>query len=89
MADQQSLAPNTTRQADMVTAGQRRVNLIWEVTQSVVAIMITMAVIYCAISKIDNNVLTNAFFLIVSMYFVRTNHKIIGGVGPKPENESR
>lgn len=89
MSEQPSLAPDTTRQADMVTAGQRRVNLIWEVTQSVVAVMITIAVIYCAINKIENNVLTNAFFLIVSMYFVRTNHKLIGGVGPKPYNESR
>jgi hypothetical protein len=76
-----TLPPTTTMQEDMITAGQRRINLIWEFTQSLVAVIITSAVVYCAINKIENDVLTNAFFLIVSMYFVRTNHQLIGGVG--------
>jgi hypothetical protein len=83
MPDQQSIAPNTTRQEDMVTAGQRRVNIIWELTQSVIAVLITAASVYCEINQIAAPLLGNAFFLIVSMYFVRTNHKLIGGVGPK------
>lgn len=76
-----TLPPTTTMQEDITTAGQRRINLIWEFTQSLVALIITSAVIYCAINRIENDVLTNAFFLIVSMYFVRTNHQLIGGVG--------
>lgn len=85
MANQESLAPDTTKQEDMVTAGQRKVNLIWEVTQAVIAISITWAIIYIKIKNIqaDNKELFYAFFLIVSMYFVRTNHKLIGGTGPK------
>lgn len=63
------------------SAGQRRVNIIWEVTQSVVACAITGAVIWNATHGQNNDVLNNAFFLIVSMYFVRTNHQLIGGVG--------
>jgi hypothetical protein len=67
----------------MVTAGQRRVNLIWEGTQSVIAVLISAAVVYCQIHTIESEVLNNAFFLIVAMYYVRTNHRLIGGVGPK------
>lgn len=71
------------------TAGQRRINLIWEVTQGLIAVTITAAKIYCSINRIDSPELTNAFFLIVSMYFVRTNHHLVGGVGTKDDNQSR
>lgn len=79
----------TTLQEDITTAGQRRINLIWEMTQALVAIQITSAVIYCEIKKIDAEVLINAFFLIVSMYFVRTNHSLTGGIGWRPKNQTR
>jgi hypothetical protein len=74
-----NLPPTTTEAQDKVTAGQRRINAIWEVTQAVVAIMITGAVIYCSIASVNAPILDNAFFLIVSMYFVRTNHTLTGG----------
>jgi len=85
----ESLAPTTTEQEDLTKLGQRRINLIWEITQGFIAISITWAVIYISIKKIDSSVLTNAFFLIVSMYFVRTNHQLIGGTGVKPLNQQR
>lgn len=85
----ESLAPTTTEQEDLTKLGQRRINLIWEITQGFIAISITWAVIYISIKKIDSSVLTNAFFLIVSMYFVRTNHQLIGGIGNKPLNQQR
>lgn len=78
-----TLPPKTTEQEDMVTAGQRRVNYTWELTQSIIAVGITAATIYCAVTGIKSDELFYAFFLIVSMYFVRTNHSLIGGVGPK------
>lgn len=80
----ESLDPNTTIQQDMVVAGQRRINLIWEVTQAVIAIGITFASIYIAVFKIESQLMANAFFLIVGFYFSRTNHASIGGVGQKP-----
>lgn len=80
MKPNKSLPPTTTEQDDKVTAGQRRVNIMWECTQAAIAIMITAAIIYNAMKGIKNEDLTNAFFLIVSMYFVRTNHQLIGGV---------
>ena len=83
---QPSIAPTTTEQEDLVTKGQRTINLIWEVTQGMIAVAITMAVIYCATATIVSEVLTNAFFLIIGFYFSRTNHAAIGGVGNKPES---
>lgn len=84
MTEEQSIAPTTTTQQDLVVAGQRRINLIWEYTQATVAILITLAVIICAIFKIISPEITNAFFLIVGFYFSRTNHQAIGGIGEKP-----
>lgn len=84
-----SLPPDTTAEQDITTAGQRRVNLIWEFTQAAIAIMVTSALIYISVKKIEAQELKNAFFLIVSMYFVRTNHQLIGGVGAKPVNQQR
>lgn len=83
------LSPTTTVQEDVTKAGQRRINLIWESTQAVIAVSISWAVIYCAIKQIDATVLTNAFFLIVSIYFIRSNHDKIGGVGSKPLIQQR
>jgi hypothetical protein len=73
----------TTEQEDIVTAGQRRINIIWEVTQATIAITCTGAMIYCGIKKIDATELKNAFFLIIGFYFSRTNHTAIGGTGKK------
>ena len=81
---QPSVAPTTTAQQDITTAGQRRVNLIWEYTQAAVALFVTVAVIVSTVLRIDSVTLTNAFFLIIGFYYSRTNHAAIGGVGPKP-----
>lgn len=83
------MAGNTIAQQEKTSAGQRRINLIWETTQGIIAIGITSAKIYCSINGINSPELTNAFFLIVSMYFVRTNHQLVGGVGSKPTNAQR
>lgn len=82
--DQSSMPPKTTLQEDLVVSGQRRINLVWEFTQSFIAVGITGAIIYCGIKAIQNQELTNAFFLIIGFYFSRTNHQAIGGVGNKP-----
>lgn len=71
----------TTREEDRKTAGQRKVNLFWESTQSLVAIVITGAVVYAELKQISSVLLGNAFTLIVALYFIRTNHTKTGGVG--------
>lgn len=78
-----SLQPTTTKQQDLVVAGQRRINIIWEVTQAILAITITWANIYCVIEGIPPGELSAAFFMVITMYLIRTNHTKIGGVGPK------
>lgn len=83
MADDRSLPATTTVQEDMVTAGQRRINLIWELTQAAVTIIITAAAVFCAVQKIDADVLNFAFVAVISTYYARTNHTKIGGVLPQ------
>lgn len=77
MAD--SLAPTTTVEQDKYTRTARSINLIWEMTQGIVAFAITMAVIYCAVQKIASPELSNGFFLVIGFYFGRTNHARRGG----------
>lgn len=75
------LPPSTTAEEDRKTLGQRRVNLIWEVTQATVAIMVTAATIYSALKGVESLLLGNAFTLIIALYFVRQNHTKVGGIG--------
>ena len=82
-----SISPTTTIQEDLTVAGQRRINLIWELTQALIASTITLAVIYCAVKSLKSDELINAFFLIVGFYFSRTNHTAIGGIGFKPTQQ--
>lgn len=82
-------APTTTEEEDRATVGQRRINLIWEVTQAMIAIMVTAATLYVSSSlaiKGDGQtaaflLLSNAFFVVITAYIQRTNHTKIGGVG--------
>lgn len=71
----------TTSEQDRGTAGQRKVNLIWESTQAIIAVSVTGAVIYSALNGKESALLGNAFTLIIAIYFVRMNHTKIGGVG--------
>jgi hypothetical protein len=75
-----SLPAVTTFQEDLTTAGQRRINLIWEFTQAAVTILITIGALYCAIWGIDADVLNFAFVAVISTYYARTNHTKIGGI---------
>jgi hypothetical protein len=79
--DNRPLPPDTTAQSDLIAHGQRRINLIWEATQASVAVLLSMAVIYCAIQKIDAPILNYGFIAVISTYYARTNHTKIGGVG--------
>lgn len=90
-----SLAARTTFQEDLTTAGQRRVNLIWEYTQAVIAIQIVFANMaagayqaYAAARGVEFEypfILSGALFLVIGFYFSRTNHAAIGGIGPKAQ----
>lgn len=72
----------------LLTSGQRRINLIWEVTQSVIAMTVTTSTLYVSANLALNNqgdtsaflLLSNVFFLVIGTYFNRSNHQRIGGV---------
>ena len=89
---QPPLPPTTTHQQDVTTAGQRRVNLIWEFTQAFIAISVVAANLAVGIhdgfAKEPMDIppmLTNSLFLVIGFYFSRTNHAAIGGTGAKPQ----
>jgi hypothetical protein len=83
-----SLTPTTTVQEDITTAGQRKVNLIWEYTQAVIAIAVVFSTMVAGIAFHASGqiptIFSVAFGTVVGFYFSRTNHQAIGGVGAKP-----
>jgi len=89
----EALAPTTTAEQNRISAGQRRVNIIWEYTQSSIALGVSVATLSASVILIlrsDANVaafvlLSNAFFLVVGFYFGRTNHQRTGGIGEHPK----
>jgi hypothetical protein len=74
------LAPTTTPEQDRHSLGQRRVNLIWEITQALIALAVTVATFIMLYVGKEAAALTNAFFLVIGFYFGRTNHQRVGGV---------
>lgn len=76
-----SLSPTTTLEEDLYTASQRKLNIIWEVTQATIAVIVVSAnVLGAFMLKDTSQLLANAFFLIVGFYFGRTNHTRKGGL---------
>lgn len=94
---QPPLDPTTTAQEDLTTAGQRRINLIWEYTQAMIALIVvatTMSVsaltAYYQNRGMEGqvpNLIAVAFGTVVGFYFSRTNHAAIGGIGKQPTQE--
>jgi hypothetical protein len=85
------LPAKTTEQEDITTAGQRRINLIWEYTQSGIAltVVLTCMIIFIinsmsAVEKEFPPALSNMAFAVLAFYLARTNHQAIGGIGEKP-----
>lgn len=80
-----SLTPNTTAEQGLLSASQRKINLIWELTQATVAGLITLATVgvaaWLAVAGSSTDVpdsLQNSFFLVVGFYFGRTNQARLG-----------
>lgn len=81
------------RAHDPVSAGQRRINLIWELTQAFIALAVVLSnmivAVYDGLHLPSQRaefpvILSSSMFLIVGFYFARTNHSSIGGIGRKP-----
>ena len=91
------IPPTPKQSADILkTAGQRRVNIIWEMTQAIIALAVTGVTLYVSavlgltVSQTTAfNLLSNAFFLVVGFYFGRTNHQRTGGIGGNQNEEGR
>lgn len=72
----------------LATAGQRWINRVWEVTQALIAFIVTVTAMAVVVRlvwigvEVDKAVqlLNAALFLILGFYFSRTNHQKTGGV---------
>lgn len=98
-ADKAAVAtPITTAEQDRVTYGQRRINMIWEVTQALIALSIiwssTGAAIWIVVQDPMNRLmaflfLSNVVSIVIGFYFGRTNHQRTGGVGSTVQDAGR
>lgn len=99
-----NIPSETTSEQDRLTAGQRRVNIIWELTQAVIALavtgtgMMTASMLALRVDTSDANksmaitaflLISNTVFLVIGFYFGRTNHARTGGVGGEKSNSIR
>lgn len=92
-----ALPPRTTAEQDRASYGQRRVNIIWEVTQAVIAMSVLGTTLYVSGSlavrggadMVTLGLLSNAFFLVIGFYFGRTNHARTGGIGGEQVTTNR
>lgn len=71
------------------SGGQRRISLLWEMTQAAIAVMTVGTALWCCwwMIKTDKGsdsafmLVGNVAILVVNMYFTRTNHTKVGGPG--------
>lgn len=75
------VVPKTTAEDNRKTAGQRRVNILWEFTQAGAAVGMISLKTYMVIKRLEDKTVDAALMTILGMYFSRTNHTKIGGVG--------
>lgn len=88
------LPPTTTLSQDLIHAGQRKINLIWEITQALIAIIVVVVNMIASLYNVFQGrdidvpmILSSSLFLIIGFYFSRTNHQAIGGGGIKANEE--
>lgn len=82
-----AIPPNTTAEENLHSASQRRVNMVWEYTQSLIALMVvatTMIIVVILVYRTEYDkalqLLSSMVFLILGFYYGRTNHEKVGGV---------
>ncbi len=72
-------APTTTQEQNLRTAGQRRVNMIWEYTQASIAILVISIFAVTALREKTIDPFTAGIVgVVIGFYFGRTNHARIG-----------
>jgi len=90
------LQPSTTsstpgEDARLLAASRmNKINSLWEYTQAILAITLTLATIYAATisTQTESETLKNALFVVLGFYFGRTNHSRPTPTDPKGEGNS-
>jgi hypothetical protein len=95
MPNDSSNKPTTPGQDETAlrSAGQRNINRVWEYTQAVIAVAVTVTTLcvcgYMAAARSETSafmLLSNVFFLVVGTYFQRTNHTKSSNAGSEEEH---
>ncbi len=79
------------------TEGQRRINLIWEITQAIIALTTVGGGVAIMVHEAFTDgdafqlptTLSSMIFLVLGFYFARTNHSNVGGVGKRHHPDQR
>jgi len=85
-----ALPPTTTAEQQTRSASQRRINIIWEVTQALIALTVVWSTLggalWITVKDPANRLMaflfmTNVVSIVIGFYFGRTNHQRTGGIG--------
>lgn len=85
--EQKSMAATTTREEDRKSAGQRRINNVWEYTQALIAFSVVLTTCIGIAWRVGEKAPTASGFppewwtilgLVIGFYFGRTNHARVG-----------
>lgn len=78
------------------TKGQRSINHLWETVQAIGALSIIYVNLGLAVYKVVYNsptqipdYLSGAMFTVITFYYARTNHTLVGGTGVKDPEKTR
>ena len=92
MADGSLVSNESSKSRGSLVYVDHRINLIWEVTQSIIAISITVSTMGAGILAMQSgrdvpNVISVAFGMIAVFYFSRTNYAAVGNIGSRVQQE--
>lgn len=86
-ADDMVASPTTTAEEDLVTAGQRNINRVWEYTQSAISLIVVITTATGVLAgrfQLTTSPLPAEWWtivgLVIGFYFSRSNHTRTGGV---------
>lgn len=90
MDSEKQLAPTTTTEQNLRTAGQRKINLIWEFSQAAIAMLVIgVFAIVTLREKVIDPFTAGIVGVVVGFYFGRTNHARIGDIPKEARMDDR
>jgi len=76
-----NLPSTTTQEQDNESIQARKLDLLVEITQALLALAMTVATIFLAVKGITNEDVSNSFFIIIGFYFGKQLKDGVGKIG--------